>query len=122
MNKKNNKLFWAPRIILIVFVLFLAIFSLDVFDSASSHFQIAIGFFIHNIPSFVLIALLLISWKHDKIGGIIFTSLGIACTIWAITIILMHSEGKTNIVSIIGGVVFLMIGALFLANHHKKRK
>ncbi|MEK6863979.1 MAG: hypothetical protein AABX27_01705 [Nanoarchaeota archaeon] len=114
-------LFWAPRIILIVFALFLAIFSFDVFDSASSPLQILIGLLMHNIPSFVLIALLLISWNHDKRGGIIFTYLGIACTIWAIVMIAMASK-KEIPVSIIGAISFLIIGALFLANYHKKRK
>jgi hypothetical protein len=119
---KHKSLFWAPRIILIAFALFLAIFSLDVFDSVSSPIQILIGLLMHNIPSFVLIALLLISWNHDKRGGIIFTSLGIACIIWAIVMLAITSERGFNPISIIGAIAFLSIGALFLANNHKKRK
>ncbi|MFA5887309.1 MAG: hypothetical protein WC852_01185 [Candidatus Nanoarchaeia archaeon] len=122
MKKKINKaLFWAPRIALIVFALFLAIFSLDVFDSASGFSQILIGLLMHNIPSFVLIALLLISWKHELRGGIIFMTIGIACIIWAITTLLMFPTKAINPISIIGSIVFLTIGALFLANHYKNK-
>lgn len=120
-NKINRFVYWAPRIIIILFALFLAVFSFDVFDPASSPLQIVIGLLIHNIPSFVLVALLIISWNHDKRGGIIFTSLGIACAIWAIIALSMHSE-KSIPVSIMGSIIFLAIGALFLAEQKLTHK
>jgi hypothetical protein len=77
-------LYWAPRILSVLFILFLAMFSLDVFDSASSLGDILIGLFMHNIHSILLTILLIISWKREWVGGMVFTLFGLwyVSTIW----------------------------------------
>lgn len=123
MEKKINKfIFWTPRILIILFALSLAIFSLDVFDSASSFSEILIGLFIHNIPSLALLAILIISWKHDLVGAIIFMTLGVACVIGTIVALSMASSRVINPMLIIGSVITLLIGLLFLAGWFKKKK
>ena len=56
----------------IIFICFLALFSLDVISPELSFWQIAVGLFIHNIPALVLLAVLLISWKQEIVGGSCF--------------------------------------------------
>ncbi len=56
----------------IVFVLFLALFSLDVFEPGRSAAEILVGLLMHNIPVFVLAALTAIAWKCPLVGGISF--------------------------------------------------
>lgn len=119
MKKKSNKfLFWAPRILIILFALFLGIFSFDVFDGGYGFWGTALAFFMHNIPSFVLLIILAISWKHDLVGAIIFMALGALCVIGVITALLALQDWKFNPILIIGSVVFLLIGSLFLAGVH----
>lgn len=78
MEKKINKfIYWTPRILSIIFICFLALFSLDVFSPGLSFWQIAIGLFMHNIPALVLLVVLLISWKHEIAGGIAFILAGL---------------------------------------------
>lgn len=124
MKKRNAKagkiLYWAPRILSIMFLLFLAIFSLDVFEPGLSAWQIILGLFMHNIPVFILLAVLIISWKHEIVGGIAFTLAGLAYIIltlnaeipWYIAI----SWSLT-----IAGPAFL-VGILFFINWRKKQK
>jgi len=62
---------WLPRILSIALVLFLSLFALDVF-SENSGWQALLGFLIHLLPSFVLLAVVLISWKYELVGAIAF--------------------------------------------------
>ena len=50
------------------FALFLAIFSLDIFDGTSGFWAILLGLFMHNLPSLVLLIILIISWKYEFIN------------------------------------------------------
>ncbi len=69
---KNTKIaYWLPRILSIAFVLFLSVFALDVFGEYSG-WQAILGFLVHLLPSFVLLAVVLISWKHDLVGAVAF--------------------------------------------------
>ncbi|MFH0819097.1 MAG: hypothetical protein V1898_03845 [Patescibacteria group bacterium] len=76
-NKINKYIYWIPRIFGIIFVLFLALFSLDIFDSATGFKEIAIGLFMHNIPALILSAVVIISWKHELVGAISFAVAGL---------------------------------------------
>jgi len=72
MSKKAGFIFWAPRILSILFLIFLAMFSLDVISPGLSLGQIIIGLLMHNIPVFVMLIILIISWRYEIVGGIAF--------------------------------------------------
>src|SRR3989338_3943336 len=73
MKKKINKyLYWAPRILSIMFILFLALMSLDIFEGNYWFWGTILGLFMHNIPAIILLIVLIISWKHEIVGGIAF--------------------------------------------------
>lgn len=103
--------FWLPRILIILFALFLAIFSLDIFDGNYGFWGTILGLFMHNIPSLILVIILIISWRRDLVGAIIFFILGIACIIG-----FFINLGKVNPILIIGSIVFILIGILFYKN------
>jgi hypothetical protein len=103
-QKKIDKfIYWTPRTLGIFFVLFLMLFSLDVFEPGLTVWQIAVGLFMHNIPALFLLIILIISWKREIVGGVVFILAGI---------VLFRSL-------ILAGPAFL-IGALFLLNWFKK--
>ncbi|HLC57302.1 MAG TPA: hypothetical protein VJH95_01895, partial [Candidatus Nanoarchaeia archaeon] len=76
-SRVSKGLYWTPRILTIIFLLFLALMSLDVFSPELSFWQILLGLFMHNIPVFILLIILLISWKHEIVGGTAFILAGI---------------------------------------------
>lgn len=80
MYMGTNKLLWIPRILTIVFILFISLFSLDVFEMDGSFLQKIGGFLIHNIPSFILIIILIVSWKRPFIGGVMFLAISVLFT------------------------------------------
>ena len=121
MKKNINKfIYWAPRILGIIFILFLTMFSLDVFQPGLTVWQIVIGLFIHNLPALILLIVLIISWKYEIIGGIVFILAGLLYICLLVTG--SHFEWYMLIWSLtISGPAFL-IGILFLINWSKKNK
>ena len=108
--KPKKVLFWAPRILGIIFVLFMSIFAFDVFGEGYG-FWMAIGaLFIHLIPTFVLIALLYVAWRWEFWGGIAFIVLSIVFTFFFKTY-----EDIINFFLISFPV--LVIGVLFLLEY-----
>ncbi|MEJ2384562.1 MAG: hypothetical protein P8Y54_09195 [Xanthomonadales bacterium] len=76
---------WLPRILLILFALFLTVFSLDVFREGLGAGDIAVGLAIHNIPTFLLLILVAAAWRREWLGAlgcIVFAVLYLA---WAVT-------------------------------------
>src|SRR3989338_1913101 len=78
MKKKISKfVYWTPRILSIIFIFFLALMSLDVFEGNYGFWGTIAGLFMHNIPAMILLIILIISWKHEIVGGIAFILAGI---------------------------------------------
>ena len=71
MTLIEKTVYWLPRLLSIGFVLFLSVFALDVFTWPFEPVML-IGFLVHLIPSFVLLAAVLIAWKYDLVGAIMF--------------------------------------------------
>jgi hypothetical protein len=63
---------WAPRIAAILIILFISLFSLDVFEMEASPLELLGGFLIHNIPSIIMIVLLIFAWKRPVVGFVAF--------------------------------------------------
>ncbi len=78
IDPKSEKLIhWAPRIAAILIIFFVSLFSLDVFDMEANPLEMLGGFLIHNIPSFVMIILLVFAWRRPLVGCIAFLLAGI---------------------------------------------
>jgi len=108
-NRYKKILFWSPRIICILFAVFISIFALDVFEENKELRDIIIGLAIHLIPTFLIIVLLILSWKWEWIGGIFFIALGILYIVFA------YGKFPLSVYFIISGPLFV-VGALFLMN------
>jgi hypothetical protein len=123
-QKIGKFVYWTPRILSIVFILFLALFSLDVFDMKLGFWGTMLGLFMHNIPVFILLIVLLISWKHEWVGGVVFILAGLLYTALCIVRVVMSSPSGWYMLFWaveIAGPAFL-IGYLFFVNWFKKRK
>lgn len=119
-NKINKFIYWTPRILSIIFLLFLAMFSLDIFDGNYGFWGTVLGLFMHNIPTFILLIVLLISWKHEIVGGIVFILAGLAFL--ALSFIRTPFAWYVLLgILIIAGPAFF-IGILFLIGWYKKKK
>lgn len=69
-------LYWIPRILAILFAVFISVFALDVFGEHLPFWQLVMALSIHLIPTFILLAVLILAWKWEWIGGIGYFALG----------------------------------------------
>lgn len=112
MKKKTGKfIYWTPRILSILFILFLMVFSLDVFEGNYGFWGTILGLFMHNIPAFILLVVVIISWKHELVGAIAFILTGIVYIAWLLT---NHIQGYIPSWSLIIAGPAFFIGILFL--------
>ena len=114
----------APRIICIVAILFISMFALDAFQDGLTVWQQIGAFLMHLIPSFVLTALLLIAWKWELIGGVIFTLIGLVFTpiVYTHNFNMNHSVWMSLSIVMFITLPFVIVGVLFIINHYKKRQ
>lgn len=105
MTRGHKILYWSPRVLAIVFILFISLFALDVFADGFSW----LGLLIHLLPNLILVAALVLAWRHEYLGGIIFIVLGAAYGL-----LVWHSFLWLTVLVISGPAV--VIGVLFLAN------
>jgi hypothetical protein len=120
---KNKFIYWTPRILSILFILFLAMFSLDVITPEASFLEIVGGLLIHNIPVFILTAILIISWKYEIVGAIAFILGGLLYLLNVLITIIRTPPFEWFYLSwilFISGPAFL-IGILFLIGWLKKK-
>ena len=123
-NRTSRVIYWTPRILSILFLFFLAMFSLDVLDMRLGFWGTAAGLFMHNIPTLFLLAVLIVSWKHEIVGGVAFILAGMAYIVWLLKTILgdiPHQWDMPLLVLTIAGPAFL-IGTLFLVGWYRKKK
>jgi len=116
-------IYWTPRILSIIFILFIAMFSLDVFSMEASFGQIMLGLLIHNIPTFILIIILVFAWKYELVGGIAFIFAGLAYIVLTLRTAFINGFQWYYLAWIlqISGIAFI-IGALWIVNWYKKKK
>lgn len=69
-------LFWVPRILVILFILFVSMFALDVFDLGYGFWQTILALLIHLVPTWLMLIVLLIAWRRELAGGILFILMG----------------------------------------------
>ena len=104
MNRNTKRiLFWAPRILCILFAIFLSIFALDVFSAGYDFGETILALLIHLIPTCIVVMALLIAWRWEGVGAILFA---------ALALLYLATGGKSWVIS---GPLFL-IGVLFLLN------
>jgi len=122
MKKKVSKfLYWTPRILSILFIVFLALFSLDVFEGNYGFWGTIVGLFMHNIPALILLVVLLISWKHEIVGGIGFILAGFLYSVFILMNILRTGFQWYYVAWAvqISGIAFF-VGIMFLVGWFKK--
>ena len=107
--KKSAKtiLFWTPRILCILFTAFISIFAADVFEGNQGFWQTVLALLLHLIPAFLMLIILVVSWRWEWIGGTLFTGLGIFYIAW------FWGRFHWSAYVIISGSLFLL-GFLFI--------
>lgn len=117
-------LHWLPRIICILGILFISKYAINSIESYLTLWQQMLIFLVHMIPCVLLLALLVIAWKWEMAGGILFTLIGLVLT----PVIFQDSYNMNQSVATSIGTVtmytipLVLVGNLFIASYLKRRK
>ena len=79
---KNSFWLWFPRIVVMLIIVFLSMFSADLFDERLGFWQLMLGLLMHNIPSIILLLILILTWKKPLLAGLLIIAIGIIMTIY----------------------------------------
>jgi len=125
MRTSTKVLYWTARILCILAILFISLFALDSVSSERTFWQNATALLMNLIPSFVLLAALIIAWKWEKTGGIILTIIGLALSIFVF--ILNYKRNHFSVANslknaLILTIPFILVGILFILSHYRKKK
>ncbi len=115
---------WGARVLGILAIAFVCLFALDAFtEGAGGPGQKIVAFLLHMIPSFALIIVLIMAWKHELVGGILMTLVGLAAAAFVYS--LNHGRSRSASVSLqsaaLIGAPFLVTGILFIISHFLRR-
>ncbi len=102
-------LFWTPRIVCLLFAVFLSLFALDVFDEHLGFWKTVAALFIHLIPTWIVLAVLAVTWRWEWVGAVLFNGLAL------FYLIAFGGRFHWSAYAVISGSLCL-IGFLFLLN------
>ena len=125
MKPSIKFLHWTPRIICVLSILFISMFAADAFESSRTIWQQFASLFLHLIPTFILTVLLIITWKWEYLGGLLFILVSIASS--PFVFMLNHNRNHFSIGQCIGiitmiNIPFIIVGILFIISHKMKKK
>ena len=101
--------FWMPRILCVLFAVFISLFALDVFGEGYGFWGTIVALLMHLVPTGLILIALVIAWRWEWIGAILFVALGV----WYVIMAWGKFDWFTYL--LIAGPLFL-VGALFLVN------
>jgi len=103
---------WFARVLVILAILFLLMFSLDAFGGDESLPRKLLGFLMHNIPAFGLIIALAIAWRYEIAGGVLFVISFVALGIFFKSF--AGNSGSLMIIAplLIAGISFIVHGII----------
>ena len=121
----QKKFHWLPRILCFAAILFISLFASDAFDSNQPLTNQVTDYLLHLIPTFILILILVVAWKRELLGGIIFLILGAGLIPFIFS--LNHNRNhfsiaQSLIVIAMINLPFIIVGALFIYSHFLKKK
>ena len=106
----NKLLFHSPRLMAALFALVLIAYAASVFGNADyTMWEKVLSFVVKLVKPALVIGALIIAWKREILGGIIFISLGFAFFLFGWNMIVFWKL-------LCSGLVMIVIGALFLLN------
>lgn len=119
MNTLSRRsLLWAPRILSVAFIGFLSLFALDVFGEGHGFWKTIVALATHLIPSLILLVGLVLSWRREWVGAVLYGAAGMLYAVWAATRPIPPAIRLTWILAIAGPA--FVVAALFLTNWLKR--
>lgn len=103
----NRFMHWLPRVLALAGAIFLSLLAFDVFGTEAGLGEELLGFLIHLAPTYVILTALVVAWRWELLGGVLFILLGLL-------FVLMFSDEEwltfaiTTVPSVVVGILFIV--------------
>ena len=115
MNKHPYPLlYWSPRILGLIFVLFTAVFALDVFGEGLGFWDTLLALLRHLVPTIAMAVILVIAWRWELLGGWLCIGGGLLFNG-------VESIGDRAVSILWFPTVFVIVGVLFVLHERRER-
>lgn len=104
----------VPRFLAGAYALFIALFAVDVLNAGTDFWTTIGAFVMHLIPAAFLVGVLLVAWRSDLLGGLLYLALG------AGYVFATGGQMEPSTYLLITGALFFL-GALFLVSWGVRR-
>jgi hypothetical protein len=108
-QRVRRLLYWLPRVLGILFAVFLSLFAFDVFGEGYSFWETVWALLMHLVPTAIVVLILVLAWRWEWIGGVLFPLLGV------LYIVVFWDESDWLSYLTLSGPL-LLIGGLFWIN------
>src|SRR3972149_1113428 len=112
MNTLPKVLYWTPRVVCLLYIGFISLFALDVFSGEYNLAQTLVALTMHLIPSMLIFLALVIAWRWELAGSIVFDVLAVGWLIY------VGDFGKSLIITL----PLFVISSLFVGDWVYQRK
>lgn len=99
---------WLPRLLAILYALFLSLFAFDAWEGVGFWAGL-VGFIIHLLPVYFVLLALVLAWRRPRLGGCAFLALAVGFSLfygWREPALLALMAGPLVVV----GLLFLLDG------------
>ena len=108
-HRVKTLLLWTPRVLTVLFALFISLFALDVFEEGAGLWRTVAALSMHLIPTFVVLFFLVLAWQREWVGAITYVALGF------LYLVVAWGRFHWSAYAAISGPLFL-IGFMFFAS------
>jgi hypothetical protein len=123
METRQHSFSWIPRILSILIIIFISMFAADAFSSDEGFLRQLSDFIMHLLPSFLLLGILIIAWKRELTGGILYILLSLLASPFIYS---MNYERNHDMLVSLGVILMitlpvLLAGVLFVVSYTKRK-
>ena len=98
---------WLPRLLVILYALFLSLFAFDSWQGVGFWEGLA-GFIVHLMPVYFVLLALFIAWHRPQAGGVLFLGLAVGFS-------LFYGWAEAAVLAVMGGPL-VVVGLLLLVD------
>ena len=100
--KLESVTLWAPRVLGILFAMFLSLFALDVFEEGYGFWGTTFALLMHLVPVYLVLIAVLVAWRWEPVGALLYAALGVAY------LVLAWGRFHWSVYVVISGPLFLL--------------
>ena len=79
----TSMFYWSPRVLGILFAAFISIFALDAVQPDQGFWLSLAGLFVHLVPTILVLLTLLVAWRWEWTGALLFIALSPFYLLWS---------------------------------------